>query len=90
MISEHRWTDYTDLIEGEPSGVIRALCLYCYQTEVIGRYVYENDPIEIMDGEITTREDWKQEAGRASIGKGKRRRFFCSRCGVNSDHVAVL
>jgi hypothetical protein len=111
LVSSHDWSDYVDLIEGEPDDAadallpwgeearpipndaseksIKALCLRCYQTFPVGRYVDFNEPIQLPDGSLTDADTWRHEAGRASIGKGKRRKFFCEMCGADTQHVAV-
>lgn len=79
----------TDCI-GEPTKEIMALCLLCYASHPIGKYIYENHPIELEDGTTTTFEDWRAEAGRNRVRKSRRRRMYCPRCDFLTDHVAEV
>jgi hypothetical protein len=91
VISDHHWTDYIELIDGDlpPKKDIWALCLLCWGTESVGSYRYSNDPIELPDGSVTTFEDWMREVAKTRVmNRPRRLRFFCSNCHVNSDHVA--
>ena len=90
LVSSHDWTDYVDLIEGEPDWKeLKALCLVCYQTFVIGRVIHTNEPFQLPDGSLTDVDTWNHEADKAKIGKGKRRKFRCDMCGADTEHVAV-
>lgn len=90
-IHDHDPRDYPDFIEGFPEPKpVKALCLPCYAIHEVGTYVYENEPIELEDGSTTTLEDWKSEADKARLGKGRRRRFHCPRCDFPTDHVAEV
>jgi hypothetical protein len=90
FVSSHDWSDYVDLIEGEPDWKeLKALCLVCYQTFTIGRVMHSNEPVQLPDGTLTDPDTWRHEAGRASIGKGKRRKWRCEMCGADTQHVAV-
>jgi hypothetical protein len=55
----------------------------------MGRYVYQDERVELPDGSSTTAADWKLAAAKAAYGKGWRLKAHCNECEFITDHIAV-
>lgn len=64
-------------------------CAPCWTIQAMGRYVYEDERVELPDGSSTTARDWLLNAAKSSYRKGWKVKAHCFECEGLTDHIAV-
>ena len=67
---------------------IFARCTWCWTLNQVGAFYWPSEPIPLDDGTTTNFEDWKAEAERNHHLKGRFRRFHCTHCEAETNHLA--